>query len=150
LPFAIHTTPFAAVEEGEEAIPLVDLTRAPGRTQPLDRERERQRESDKHNQKVEEIEDCPPRCKNLSCRAYINPNVLWCAQDNGRTWTCNLCLTAGNRVPDWYYAPLDPITGLRIDRNYRPELTRGSVDFVVGEEYCDAPPKVNLNVCMSF
>ena len=132
LPFAIHATPFAAIEEGEESIPLVDLTRLPPET-------EREKE-----------EDCPPRCTNPKCRAYINPNVIWCQADNGRSWTCNLCLTAGIPVPEWYYAPLDPVTGLRIDRNHRPELSRGSVDFVVGEEYCEKPPKVSYCVHYSL
>eukprot|EP00467_Chlorarachnion_reptans_P000717 CAMPEP_0114501530 /NCGR_PEP_ID=MMETSP0109-20121206/8545_1 /TAXON_ID=29199 /ORGANISM="Chlorarachnion reptans, Strain CCCM449" /LENGTH=964 /DNA_ID=CAMNT_0001679261 /DNA_START=150 /DNA_END=3044 /DNA_ORIENTATION=- len=77
----------------------------------------------------------PIRCKN--CRAYVNAFFRFI--DNGRSFVCNMC-EAKNTVPDFYYCNLDP-EGHRRDRNRqdRPELSRGTVDFIAPPDYCDAP-----------
>jgi len=82
---------------------------------------------------VECADSAPPRCSR--CRGYINPAVAWV--DNGSKWQCNLC-GMQNDVADAYYCSLDG-SGLRMDRASRPELCAGSLDFVVGPEYCSRP-----------
>lgn len=47
---------------------------------------------------------------------------------------CNLCGMT-NVTPAWYFSSLDG-AGLRLDRKSRPELSLGSVDFVVNKDYC--------------
>jgi len=42
-------------------------------------------------------------------------------------------------VPSEYYAQLDA-TGKRVDINQRPELTKGTVEFVAPAEYMVRPP----------
>eukprot|EP00471_Norrisiella_sphaerica_P013526 CAMPEP_0184498410 /NCGR_PEP_ID=MMETSP0113_2-20130426/38873_1 /TAXON_ID=91329 /ORGANISM="Norrisiella sphaerica, Strain BC52" /LENGTH=983 /DNA_ID=CAMNT_0026885903 /DNA_START=79 /DNA_END=3030 /DNA_ORIENTATION=- len=78
-------------------------------------------------------EDGPIRCN--KCRAYINPFFRFV--DNGKSFICNMCQN-NNPVPDFYYCNLDP-KGFRRDRNERPELCRGTVDFVAPPDYCEAP-----------
>ncbi|MCI05542.1 protein transport protein SEC24-like, partial [Trifolium medium] len=41
--------------------------------------------------------------------------------------------------PSEYYAQLDA-TGKRVDLNQRPELTKGTVEFVAPAEYMVRPP----------
>ena len=48
---------------------------------------------------------------------------------------------AVNDVPDWYHSNLDA-NNLRRDRLQRPELCRGSVDYVVGKEFMIREPMV--------
>ncbi len=115
LPLAIHATPFAPVDVTAGEEPI-----------PV----------------VDFLGESPPRCNNPKCCAYVNPQVVW--TDNGRTWTCNLCGRGGNVVPEWYYAPIDSVSGLRVDRNHRPELVRGSVDYVVGDEYAITTAQVGI------
>ncbi|KAL1832802.1 hypothetical protein DCAR_0102826 [Daucus carota subsp. sativus] len=74
------------------------------------------------------------RCKR--CRTYINPYVTF--TDGGRKWQCNIC-TLLNEVPGDYFAPLDA-GGRRIDLDKRPELVKGSVEFVAPTEYMVRPP----------
>lgn len=45
-----------------------------------------------------------------------------------------MCLFPNNEVPSEYYAPVD-MAGFRVDREQRPELTKGTVEFVVPKEY---------------
>lgn len=71
----------------------------------------------------------PPRCSR--CRGYVNPHVQW--TDGGNKWTCNLCAMV-NTTPPNYYSSLDGV-GLRLDRKQRPELTHGTVDFLVGKDF---------------
>ena len=66
----------------------------------------------------------PIRC--IGCRGYMNPHVLWIK--DGTKWICNLCQLT-NECPQWYRKNLDG-TYQRRDKMIRPELHRGSVDFV--------------------
>ncbi|MCL7031933.1 hypothetical protein MKW94_000124 [Papaver nudicaule] len=74
------------------------------------------------------------RCRR--CRTYVNPYVQF--MDAGRKWRCNMC-AFNNDVPGEYFANLDA-SGRRIDMDQRPELTKGSVDFVAPTEYMVRPP----------
>ncbi|PON98273.1 Sec23/Sec [Trema orientale] len=74
------------------------------------------------------------RCRR--CRTYVNPYVTF--TDSGRKWRCNMCSLL-NDVPGDYFAHLDA-TGKRVDLDKRPELTRGSVEFVAPTEYMIRPP----------
>ncbi|KAJ7973226.1 Protein transport protein Sec24-like [Quillaja saponaria] len=74
------------------------------------------------------------RCRR--CRAYVNPYVTF--TDSGRKFRCNICALL-NDVPSEYYSQLDA-TGRRIDLDQRPELTKGTVEFVAPAEYMVRPP----------
>ncbi|XP_065848459.1 protein transport protein SEC24 A-like [Euphorbia lathyris] len=74
------------------------------------------------------------RCRR--CRTYVNPYVTF--SDAGRKWRCNICSLL-NDVPGEYFAHLDA-TGRRVDLDQRPELTKGSVEFVAPTEYMVRPP----------
>ncbi|GER24875.1 transport protein Sec24 [Striga asiatica] len=85
------------------------------------------------------------RCKR--CRTYVNPYVTFV--DGGRKWKCNICsslndgtvfLTAADSVvPGEYFSHLDA-SGRRLDLDQRPELTKGSVEFIAPAEYMVRPP----------
>lgn len=85
-------------------------------------------------------ESGPFRC--TRCKAYVNPFFAW--QNQGREATCNLC---GQMVDviDSYMCSLDE-KGVRRDYNDRPELQRGTVDYVAPRDYSDdrlpEPPAV--------
>ncbi len=79
-------------------------------------------------------ESGPPRC--MRCRAYINPFMQFKA--GGNKVVCNMC-TYPNDVPGEYFSPTDQ-TGVRVDRLQRPELTLGTVDFMVPKEYWSREP----------
>ncbi|KAI9071392.1 hypothetical protein K1719_046636 [Acacia pycnantha] len=74
------------------------------------------------------------RCRR--CRTYVNPYVTF--TDAGRKFRCNVC-TLLNDVPSEYFAQLDA-TGRRVDLDQRPELTKGTVEFVAPAEYMVRPP----------
>ncbi|KAJ6794060.1 protein transport protein Sec24-like [Iris pallida] len=74
------------------------------------------------------------RCRR--CRTYVNPYVTF--TDAGRKWRCNLCALL-NDVPGEYFCPLDA-SGRRSDVDHRPELSKGSVEFVAPTEYMVRPP----------
>lgn len=75
------------------------------------------------------------RCRR--CRAYINPFAQFV--DGGRRWRCNFCAFV-NDVPQEYFSPTDS-AGNREDVLARPELSRGSVEFVAPVEYMVRPPQ---------
>lgn len=77
----------------------------------------------------------PPRCRR--CRTYINPFMQFTA--SGSKFVCNMCLFPNNEVSPEYFSPIDN-QGRRIDRDTRPELSRGTVEFVVPKEYWAKPP----------
>lgn len=76
----------------------------------------------------------PPRC--ARCRTYINPFMTFRA--GGNKFVCNLCMFP-NDVPSEYFAPTDP-SGARVDRDERPELKLGTVEFMVPKEYWAKEP----------
>lgn len=76
LPFAVLATPFASPENGEDQVPVVDMT--------------------SFDPTTEGEAQSPPRCSR--CRGYINVNVVF--TDGGNKWTCNLC-SMSNPVPQW-------------------------------------------------
>ncbi|PIN24788.1 Vesicle coat complex COPII, subunit SEC24/subunit SFB2 [Handroanthus impetiginosus] len=74
------------------------------------------------------------RCKR--CRTYVNPYATF--TDHGRKWRCNICSLL-NDVPGDYYAHIDA-SGRRVDLDQRPELMKGSVEFIAPAEYMVRPP----------
>ncbi|KAI8522968.1 hypothetical protein RHMOL_Rhmol13G0038400 [Rhododendron molle] len=74
------------------------------------------------------------RCR--ICRTYVNPYVTF--TDGGRKWRCNICAWL-NDVSGDYFAHLDA-SGKRVDLNERPELTKGSVEFIAPVEYMHRRP----------
>ena len=81
---------------------------------------------------VDAGEGGPLRCSN--CRSYMNPHVLWFA--DGTKWSCNLCHIV-NDCPQDYRANLDGKYQRR-DRMQRPELHRGSVDYVAPKKMVES------------
>lgn len=76
----------------------------------------------------------PPRCRR--CRAYINPFMMF--RSGGSKFACNLC-TYPNDTPPEYFCATTP-QGVRVDRDQRPELCRGTVEFTVPKEYWTKEP----------
>ncbi|KAI0015774.1 hypothetical protein F4780DRAFT_762471 [Xylariomycetidae sp. FL0641] len=76
----------------------------------------------------------PPRCRR--CRAYINPFMMF--RSGGSKFVCNLC-TYPNDTPSEYFCATTP-HGVRVDRDQRPELMRGTVEFTVPKEYWTKEP----------
>jgi protein transport protein SEC24 len=76
----------------------------------------------------------PPRCHR--CRAYINPFMMF--RNGGNKFVCNLCGYANDTAPE-YFCATSP-QGVRVDRDQRPELTRGTVEFIVPKEYWTREP----------
>ncbi|EGG24555.1 putative transport protein [Cavenderia fasciculata] len=78
------------------------------------------------------------RCKRVSCKAYINPFVVWV--DGGGRWKCNVCDLVNDITQD-YFSPIDLTTGKRADIAQRPELQRGCVEFLASREYTIRAPQ---------
>lgn len=76
----------------------------------------------------------PPRCNR--CRAYINPFMSF--RNGGNKFVCNMC-TYPNDTPPEYFCATTP-QGARVDREQRPELMRGTVEFMVPKEYWSKEP----------
>jgi protein transport protein SEC24 len=76
----------------------------------------------------------PPRCHR--CRAYINPFMVF--RSGGNKFVCNMCNYA-NDCPPEYFSATTP-QGARVDREQRPELMRGTVEFLVPKEYWNKEP----------
>ncbi|KAI0523034.1 hypothetical protein KFK09_005424 [Dendrobium nobile] len=76
----------------------------------------------------------PIRCSR--CKGYINPFMKFV--DQGKRFICNLC-GYSNETPRDYYMNLGP-DGRRRDAEERPELCRGTVEFVATKEYMVRDP----------
>ncbi|KAG2557595.1 hypothetical protein PVAP13_8NG220200 [Panicum virgatum] len=76
----------------------------------------------------------PIRCSR--CKAYINPFMRFV--DQGRHFVCNLC-GFRNDTPRDYMCNLGP-DGRRRDADDRPELCRGTVEFVATKEFLVRDP----------
>ncbi|CAL4899623.1 unnamed protein product [Urochloa decumbens] len=76
----------------------------------------------------------PIRCSR--CKAYINPFMRFI--DQGKHFICNLC-GFSNDTPREYFCNLGP-DGRRRDADERPELCRGSVEFVATKEFLVRDP----------
>lgn len=84
-------------------------------------------------------ESGPPRC--AQCRGYINPWCVWTA--GGSRWRCNLC-GHETEVSQDYFCNIDA-NFMRMDHADRPELNKGTVDFVASsEDYWAQPPLPKL------
>ncbi|CCH43988.1 hypothetical protein BN7_3542 [Wickerhamomyces ciferrii] len=70
----------------------------------------------------------PPRCRR--CRTYVNPGMAF-THDN--KMVCNMCKFP-TPLPYEYQSPLD-VSGRRMDAPLRPELHKGTVDFIVPNSY---------------
>ncbi|KZV15102.1 protein transport protein Sec24-like [Dorcoceras hygrometricum] len=74
-------------------------------------------------------ENGPVRCSR--CKGYINPFMKFI--DQGRRFICNFCGFT-DETPRDYHCNLGP-DGRRRDADERPELCRGTVDFIASKEY---------------
>ncbi|CAI9754037.1 unnamed protein product [Fraxinus pennsylvanica] len=79
-------------------------------------------------------ENGPVRCSR--CKGYINPFMKFI--DQGRRFICNLCGFT-DETPSDYHCNLGP-DGRRRDADERPELCRGTVEFVATKEYMVREP----------
>ncbi|CAH2077179.1 unnamed protein product [Thlaspi arvense] len=76
----------------------------------------------------------PVRCSR--CKGYINPFMKFI--DQGRKFVCNFCGYT-DETPRDYHCNLGP-DGRRRDADERPELCRGTVEFVATKEYMVRDP----------
>ncbi|XP_034020581.1 protein transport protein Sec24D [Thalassophryne amazonica] len=75
-------------------------------------------------------ESGPIRCNR--CKAYMCPYMQFI--DGGRRYHCGFC-SCINEVPPLYFQHLDHM-GRRVDVFERPELSRGSYEFLATVDYC--------------
>ncbi|KAJ1843160.1 COPII coat Sec23p-Sfb3p heterodimer component, partial [Coemansia sp. RSA 2703] len=79
-------------------------------------------------------EEGPIRC--LRCKTYINPHMTFI--NGGKNFVCNMCRHE-NDVPEDYFCNLDMV-GRRLDREMRPELRCGTVEFVATKDFIARNP----------
>lgn len=79
-------------------------------------------------------ESGPLRCSR--CKGYVNPFMRFV--DQGRRFICNLCGFT-DETPRDYHCNLGP-DGRRRDADERPELCRGTVEFVATKEFMIRDP----------
>lgn len=70
------------------------------------------------------------------CKAYVNPFMKFF--DHGRRFICNLCGFSDETPQDYHYN-LGP-DGRRRDADERPELCKGTVEFVATKEFMVPDP----------
>ncbi|KIY61897.1 hypothetical protein CYLTODRAFT_415114 [Cylindrobasidium torrendii FP15055 ss-10] len=79
-------------------------------------------------------------------RAYINPWVQRLA--GGGSWRCNLCQEVTEALPPTHVSQSNRNTSVawmqRLDAGQRPELIKGTVDFVVSKDYWASNPPIGL------
>lgn len=93
-------------------------------------------------QTVDFGESGPIRC--AQCKAYMNAHMQFV--DRGRKFKCCFCGTS-NATPVDYICNTG-VDGKRHDANERPELCRGSVDFVASKEYMVSNPTLQPCIVM--
>ena len=71
----------------------------------------------------------PVRCSR--CGAFVSAFVTF--GNNGDTWDCKIC-GRSNTVPQNYKSSLDAY-GYRYDKNDRAELCKGTVEYLVPDQY---------------
>jgi protein transport protein SEC24 len=76
----------------------------------------------------------PLRC--TRCRAYVNPHFGWAS--GGKEAVCNFCGQRMDVAPE-YFCALDE-KNRRRDEVDRPELVRGTVDYLAPRDYSDVLP----------
>ena len=89
----------------------------------------------------------PIRCS--SCKAYMSPHMQFL--DRGRKFKCCFC-GALTPTPVEYICNTG-VDGRRHDANDRPELCRGSVDFIASQEYMVSQAVISslyLHVCTNL
>ncbi|XP_042386495.1 protein transport protein Sec24-like At4g32640 [Zingiber officinale] len=91
-------------------------------------------QSEEPIQVVDFGESGPIRCSR--CKSYINAFMRF--TDHGQKFICNLCGFT-NETPRDYYCNLGP-DGRRRDADERPELCKGTVEFVATKEYMVRDP----------
>ena len=72
-----------------------------------------------------------PRCKNMKCRAYINPYVDL-IQGNEQ-WRCNICKNI-NEIPDYFNIDEKLVDEDNSDNNKESELNSGTYEFISYKE----------------
>ena len=72
-----------------------------------------------------------PRCKNMKCRAYINPYVDL-IQGNEQ-WRCNICKNI-NEIPDYFNIDEKLVDKDNSDNNKESELNSGTYEFISYKE----------------
>jgi len=87
-------------------------------------------------------ESGPLRC--TRCKAYVNPHFAW--MNSGRTGLCNFC-GQQMEVPSEYKCYIEDRGRRRGDATQRPELARGTVDYVAPRDYDESLPGAP---CMVF
>ena len=81
-----------------------------------------------------EIND-PPRCKNINCKAFINPFIK--IIDNFK-WECNICKSINN-IEDYYFKDEE-------EKKNKIELNNGSYEFLLNKTFWkDQKPPNKLN-----
>ncbi|CAJ1349756.1 unnamed protein product [Effrenium voratum] len=85
-------------------------------------------------------ESGPFRCNR--CKAYVNAFFTW--HNHGREATCNFC-SQRVEVPTEYMCNLDE-KGQRKDKAERPELNRGTVDYIAPSDYSETLPVVPATI----